>query len=172
MNFISKGTFDPNGSFTCADKVVGVKFGDILGDEQDFNSDFSRTSFDKTYFGCVFGQVFLDAFHTYVSSSGPDVLGKTVDACDEPLNNVSDDGCFSVNNCDCDISKSTADVSVTGEVPRDAFSETVLVDVPNVESSETPLETVVENEPKVNSYDTCVDETCVDETSTCSEIKT
>ena len=47
-----------------------------------------------TVSGCVFGQSFLNSFHSYVSSFGPDVLGKTVDACDEFLNNVCDDGCF------------------------------------------------------------------------------
>ncbi|MFS7919328.1 hypothetical protein Hanom_Chr03g00211451 [Helianthus anomalus] len=125
INLISKGTFDPNGSSTCADEVVEAKFGDILGDEQDFNSNFSKTYFNETDSGCVFRQAFLNSFHSYVSSSGPDVLGKTVDDCDELLNNVSDDGCFSrVNDCDCDVSNLTANVSVTGEVPQDAFSET------------------------------------------------
>ncbi|MFS7938263.1 hypothetical protein Hanom_Chr05g00437361 [Helianthus anomalus] len=59
MNFVSKGMFDPKNSFTCADKVVDSKCGDILGGEQVFNSDFSETSFHKTDSGCVFGQVFL-----------------------------------------------------------------------------------------------------------------
>ncbi|MFS7994716.1 hypothetical protein Hanom_Chr12g01109311 [Helianthus anomalus] len=190
MNFVSKGTFDPNSSFACADEVVDLKCEDTLRGEQVFNYDFSETSFDKTDSGCVFGQVFLDSFHTYVSSSGPDILGKTVDACSESLNNDSDDGCFSVNDCDYDISNSTVDVIVTGEVPQDTFSETtetssqenqecpdsssesVSMDVPNVESSGISLETVAESKPQVDSHDTCVDETCVDEISTCSEIKT
>ncbi|MFS7969189.1 hypothetical protein Hanom_Chr09g00806221 [Helianthus anomalus] len=175
MKFVSKGTFDPNSSFACVDEVVDLKCEDSLGGEQAFNSEFSKTSFDKTDSGCVFGQVFLDSFLAYVSSSGRDVLGKNVDA---------------FHACDCDISNSTADVSVTSEVPQDTFSETtetpsqenkecpdsssesVSVDILNVESSGTPLETVAESKSQVDSHDTCVEETCVDEISTCSEIKT
>ncbi|MFS7904828.1 hypothetical protein Hanom_Chr01g00040631 [Helianthus anomalus] len=33
-HFVSKGMFDPNSSFTCADKVVDSKCEDILGGEQ------------------------------------------------------------------------------------------------------------------------------------------
>ncbi|MFS8018183.1 hypothetical protein Hanom_Chr15g01389151 [Helianthus anomalus] len=71
INFVSKGTFDPNSSFACADEVEDLKCEVSLGGEQAFVSDFSKTSFDKTDSGCVFGQVFLDSFHAYVSSSGP-----------------------------------------------------------------------------------------------------
>ncbi|MFS7935433.1 hypothetical protein Hanom_Chr05g00403361 [Helianthus anomalus] len=96
INSVSKGTIDPNASSSCADEVTEVKCEDILGNEPDLTSDFSKNSINETESGCVFGQAFLNSFHSYVSSFGPDVLGKTVDACDEPLNNVSDDGCFSV----------------------------------------------------------------------------
>ncbi|MFS7936016.1 hypothetical protein Hanom_Chr05g00410441 [Helianthus anomalus] len=96
IQFVSKGVFDPNASSSRADEIIEVKFEDVLGNEQNLNSDFSKTSINETESGCVFGQVFLNSFHSYVSSSGPDVLGKTVDACDEQFNNVSDDGCFSV----------------------------------------------------------------------------
>ncbi|MFS7904720.1 hypothetical protein Hanom_Chr01g00039361 [Helianthus anomalus] len=118
------------------------------------------------------------------SKCGPNVLGKTDDGSVESLNNKSDGECFSVNACDCDISNLSVDDSVTGEVPQDTFSETtgtpqenqerpdsssesVSVGVPNVESSGTPLETVAESKSQVDSHDTCVDEI-----STCSKIKT
>ncbi|KAJ0542188.1 putative transcription factor interactor and regulator CCHC(Zn) family [Helianthus annuus] len=94
MNLVSKGTVDPNSSFACADEIVDLKCEDSLGGEQAFVSDFSKTSFDKTDSGCVFGQVYLDSFHAYVSSSGPNVLGKTDNVCVEPLNNKSGDECF------------------------------------------------------------------------------
>ncbi|MFS7980345.1 hypothetical protein Hanom_Chr10g00938351 [Helianthus anomalus] len=124
--FVSKGTFDPNASSSCADEVPEVRWGDMFGNEPPLDSDVSKPTFDKTDSGCVFGQSFLNSFHSYVSSSfGPDVLGKTVNACDETLNNVRDDGCFSVaKNCDSNVSNSSADDNVTGEVPQDAFSET------------------------------------------------
>ncbi|MFS7979182.1 hypothetical protein Hanom_Chr10g00924411 [Helianthus anomalus] len=193
MNFVSKGTFDPNSSFACADEIVDLKCEDSLGEEQAFVSDYSKTSFDKTDSGCVFGQVyffFFDSFHAYVSSSGPDVLGKTDNVCVDSLNNKSADECFSVNACDCDVSNSSVDDSVTGEVPQDTFSDTsetpsqenqecpdsssdsVLVEVPNGESSGTPLETVAESKSQEDLHDTCVEETCVDEVLVCSENKT
>ncbi|MFS7930582.1 hypothetical protein Hanom_Chr04g00345961 [Helianthus anomalus] len=189
MNFVSKGTVDPNNSFACADEIVDLKCEVSLGGEQAFVSDFSKTSFDKTDSDCVFGQVFLDSFHAYVSFGGPNVLGKTDNVYVEPLNNKSGDECFSVNACDYDVSNSLVEDSVIGEVPQDTFSDTtktpsqenqecpdsssdsVSMDVPNGESSGTPLETVAESKSQINSYDTCVEETCVDEMPMRSENK-
>ncbi|KAJ0468983.1 putative transcription factor interactor and regulator CCHC(Zn) family [Helianthus annuus] len=124
--FVSKGTFDPNSSSSCADKVPEVIWGDLFGSEQVLDTDSSKTSFDNTNSGCVFGQAFLNSFHSYVSSSfGPDVLGKTVNACDEPFENACDDECFTTaENCDSDVSDSQGENSVTNDVPRDTFSET------------------------------------------------
>ncbi|MFS7917094.1 hypothetical protein Hanom_Chr03g00185001 [Helianthus anomalus] len=42
INFVSKGTIDPNASSSRADEVNEVKFGDIHGDEPDSNSDFLK----------------------------------------------------------------------------------------------------------------------------------
>ncbi|KAJ0871822.1 hypothetical protein HanRHA438_Chr11g0516801 [Helianthus annuus] len=48
INFVSTSTIDPNASSSFADEVFEVKFGDVLGDEPDSNSDFSKSSF------CIF----------------------------------------------------------------------------------------------------------------------
>ncbi|MFS7996620.1 hypothetical protein Hanom_Chr12g01132031 [Helianthus anomalus] len=47
----------------------------------------------------------FNSFFGSVHSFGPDVLGKTVDACGEHLDSLHDDGSFSVNN-ECDVSNS------------------------------------------------------------------
>ncbi|KAJ0430204.1 putative transcription factor interactor and regulator CCHC(Zn) family [Helianthus annuus] len=124
--FVSKGTFDPNSSSSCADKVPEVIWGDVFGSEQVLESDSSKTSFDDTNSDCVFGQAFLNSFHSYVSSSfGPDVLGKTVNACDELFKTACDDDCFeTAESCDSDISDSLGENSVTNDVPQNTSSET------------------------------------------------
>ncbi|MFS7967308.1 hypothetical protein Hanom_Chr09g00784261 [Helianthus anomalus] len=87
IKFVSNGVFDTNALSSRADEVTEVTFEGVLGDEPYSNSDFSKNSINETDPGCVFGQNFLNSFHSYVSSFGPDVLGKTVDTYDEPLNN-------------------------------------------------------------------------------------
>ncbi|XP_022040372.1 uncharacterized protein LOC110942917 [Helianthus annuus] len=73
------------------------------------------------------------------------------------------------------VPKGTIDPNVSSSCADDSFEvkcgDVHGMDVPNVESSGTTLETVTESRPQVDSHDTCVDETCVDETSS-SEIKT
>ncbi|XP_022040550.1 uncharacterized protein LOC110943103 [Helianthus annuus] len=138
--FVSKGTFDPNASSSCADEVPEIRRGDMFGNEPDSNSNFSKNSINETASESVFGPNFFKSLF----------------------------GSFSVdNNCDSNVSNSSADDSVADVVPQDAF-----MDVPNVESSGTPLETVVESKSQEDSHDTYVEETCVDETSASLEIKT
>ncbi|MFS8002040.1 hypothetical protein Hanom_Chr13g01197441 [Helianthus anomalus] len=97
---------------------------------------------------------------------GPDVLGKTDDVSVESLNNKSGDECFSDT-----FSETTETASQENQECPNSSSESVLVDVPNVESSGTPLETVAESKSQVDSHDTYVEETCVDEISTYSQSK-
>ncbi|MFS7926054.1 hypothetical protein Hanom_Chr04g00292481 [Helianthus anomalus] len=103
------------------------------------------------------------SFSAYVSSCEPVVLGKTDGFCVDDLNNKCGD-CFSANACDANMFNVSACENATGKVPQDAFSETtettsqenqeypdsssesVSVGVPNVNSSGTPLETVLNNE--------------------------
>ncbi|MFS7979038.1 hypothetical protein Hanom_Chr10g00922671 [Helianthus anomalus] len=141
--FVSKGVIDANASSSRADEVI-----EVTGEDSLFGS---------------------------LSSFGPDVLGKTVNACDEHLDTMHDDGCFSVVN-DCDSSNVTATDSVTGEVPHDAFSEkietpfqeynkcadfsseSVSIEVPNVESSENTLNTEASSESPSNTPSSCDEE--------------
>ncbi|MFS7944808.1 putative transcription factor interactor and regulator CCHC(Zn) family [Helianthus anomalus] len=178
MNFVSKGNVDPNQSVACAEKV-DLKCEDTLGGEQALNYDLQKPCFDENNPDLVLGQNIFSMFLS-LASNRPDVLGKTDDGCVESVNINSGDEFSSVNNCECDGSNMSDDDSVAGEVPQDTFSETtettsqenqeypdpssesVSVGVPNVESSGTPLETV----------DTHVEETCVSEISTSSEIET
>ncbi|MFS7980327.1 putative transcription factor interactor and regulator CCHC(Zn) family [Helianthus anomalus] len=160
INFVSKGSVDPNTSSSCADKVSEVKCGDVLGSESVDRSNISENYFEQTESDIAFSRSLFASFSAYVSS------------------------------CVSDVSNPLVDESVTGEVPQDTFSEptetssqenqefcdssseSISVGIPDVESSGTPLETVAESKPQVDSHDTGVDETRVDETPTSSEIKT
>ncbi|MFS7932533.1 putative transcription factor interactor and regulator CCHC(Zn) family [Helianthus anomalus] len=179
VNFVSKGTFDPNVSSSCADEVPEVRCGDVLGSEPVVISNISEPYFEPysepTESDIAFSRSLFASFSAYISSSVSDVRGKTDDV---------------FNARDCDASNISVVGSVTGEVSQDTFSETtetssqenqeypdsssesVSVGVPNVESSGIPLETIAESKPQVDSHDTHVDETRVDETSTSFEIKT
>ncbi|KAJ0446497.1 putative transcription factor interactor and regulator CCHC(Zn) family [Helianthus annuus] len=190
LNFVYKGSIDPNVSSSCADEFSEVKCGDVHGSEPVVHSNISENYFGQTESDIAFGRSLFASFSAYVSSSEPVILGKTDDVCVESLNNKCGDDRFSVNACDCNVSNVSVDDSVTGEVPQDIFSETtetssqenqeypdsssesVSVGVPNVESSGTPLETVVEIEPELVSHDKCIDEMHIDETSTCSNTET
>ncbi|MFS7967199.1 hypothetical protein Hanom_Chr09g00783001 [Helianthus anomalus] len=163
VNFVSKGNADPNKSFTCVEEKVDLKCEDNLGGEQALNSDLPKNCFDETNPHLILGQSIFSMFLS-LASNGPGVLGKTDDGCVESVNIESSDEFSSVNDCECDVSNSSVDDSGTGEVPQDTFSETtettsqenqqypdsssesVLVGVPNVKSSGTPLEII----------DTCV----------------
>ncbi|MFS7980325.1 putative transcription factor interactor and regulator CCHC(Zn) family [Helianthus anomalus] len=160
INFVSKGSVDPNTSSSCADKASEVKCGDVLGSESVDRSNISENYFEQTESDIAFSRSLFASFSAYVSS------------------------------CVSDVSNPLVDESVTGEVPQDTFSEptetssqenqefcdssseSISVGIPDVESSGTPLETVAESKPQVDSHDTRVDETRVDETSTSFEIKT
>ena len=183
-----------NVSSSCADNSSEVKCGDVHGSEPVVISNVSEPYFEHysepTESDIAFTSSLFASFSAFVSSCEPAVLGKTDNVCVDDLNNKCGDDCFSANVCDPNVSNVSVHESVTGEVPQDAFSETtettsqenqeypdsssesVSVGVPNVESSGTPLETVDEIKPKSDSHDTCVDETHVDETSTCSKTET
>ncbi|KAJ0633684.1 putative transcription factor interactor and regulator CCHC(Zn) family [Helianthus annuus] len=188
LNFVSKGTIDPNFSSSSADNSPKVKCEDVHGSEPVIVSNITEPYFERysepTESDIAFTNSLFASFSAYVSPCELVVLGKTDDVCVDNLNNKCSDDCFSANVSDSNVS---VDDSVTDEVPQDKFSETtetpsqeysdsssesVSVGVPNVKSSGTPLETVAENKPQVDSHDTCVDETRVDEISTSSEIKT
>ncbi|XP_022007532.1 cell wall protein IFF7-like [Helianthus annuus] len=160
VNFVSKGTFDPNALSSYADKISEVKCGDVLGSEPVVHSSFFENYFEQTKSDIAFGRTLFESFCAYVSSGEPDAWGKT-----------ESDDCDSVNACDCNVSNVSVDDSVTGEVPHDTFSETT--ETSSQENQDgTPLETVDESKAKSDSHDTCVNETCVDEISTCSKIET
>ncbi|KAJ0587463.1 putative transcription factor interactor and regulator CCHC(Zn) family [Helianthus annuus] len=184
-----------------------VKCDDVHGSEPVIISNVSEPYFEPysepTESDIAFSRSLFASFSAYVSSCEPVVLGKTDNVCVDNLNNKCGDDCFSANVCDTNISNVSACENVTGEVPQDAFSETtettskenqecpdsseesVSVGVPNVESSGTPLETVVNSEsetvsekepetavnsePESASHDKCSEEMHIDETSSCSE---
>ncbi|KAJ0958119.1 putative RNA-directed DNA polymerase [Helianthus annuus] len=164
LNFVHKGTIDPNVSSSCADDSSEVKCDDVHRSEPVIISNVSEPYFEHysgpTESDIAFTSSLFASFSAYVSSS---------------------------NVCDPNISNVSACENLTGEVPQDAFSETtettsqenqeypdsssesVSVGVPNVESSGTPLETELNNEPETVLHDQCSEEMHIDETSSCSE---
>ncbi|MFS7991248.1 hypothetical protein Hanom_Chr12g01068551 [Helianthus anomalus] len=88
INFVSKGSIDPNTSSSCADKVSEVKCEDVLGSEPVVHTNISENYFEQTEADIAFGRSLFASFSAYVSSCEPDVLGKTANVCVEPLNNV------------------------------------------------------------------------------------
>ncbi|KAJ0853333.1 putative transcription factor interactor and regulator CCHC(Zn) family [Helianthus annuus] len=164
LNFVHKDTIDPNVSSSCADDSSEVKCDDVHGSEPVIISNVSEPYFEHysepTESDIAFTSSLFASFSTYVSSS---------------------------NVCDPNISNVSACENLTGEVPQDAFSETtettsqenqeypdsssesVSVGVPNVESSGTPLETELNNEPETVLHDQCSEEMHIDETSSRSE---
>ncbi|MFS7911272.1 hypothetical protein Hanom_Chr02g00116171 [Helianthus anomalus] len=76
MNFVSKGTVDPNSSFACADEIEDSKCEDTLGGEQALNYDLPKNCFDENNPDLVLAQNIFSMFLS-LASNGPDVLGKT-----------------------------------------------------------------------------------------------
>ncbi|MFS7930010.1 hypothetical protein Hanom_Chr04g00339121 [Helianthus anomalus] len=154
-NFVSKGMFDPNGSFVCADKVVDSKCEDILGGEQvsnsDFSSDFSNIflmklillmCWEKICFvrfvllrlvGLMFWAKLLMVRYLRIR------LVKPLKLLLKKIKNI-----------------------LIVLLNRFQWMSLML----------NLVETMTESRPQVDSRDTCVDETCVDEISTCSKIET
>ncbi|MFS7913377.1 hypothetical protein Hanom_Chr02g00141131 [Helianthus anomalus] len=119
----------------------------------------------------------FNLFFGYVSSFGPGVLGKTVNACDERLDTLHDDGCFSVEN-NYDASSSTANETVSADVSSngttdqncsDHSSESVSAKVSDDVSNGTTktisqkeqkisLKTEVASKPPSNTSSLCDDE--------------
>ncbi|KAJ0839390.1 putative transcription factor interactor and regulator CCHC(Zn) family [Helianthus annuus] len=101
LNFVPKGTIDPNVSLSCADDSSEVKCGDVHGSESVVISNVSEPYFEHysepTESDIAFTSSLFASFSAYVSSS---------------------------NACDTNISNVSACENVTGEVPQDTFSET------------------------------------------------
>ncbi|KAJ0606571.1 hypothetical protein HanHA89_Chr03g0086641 [Helianthus annuus] len=134
INFVSKGSIDPNTSSSCTDKVSEVKCGDVLGSEPVVHSNISENYFEQTESDIAFSRSLFESLSAYVSSSEPNVWGKTDDVCVESLNNKCGDDCFSVNARACDVSNVSVVDSVTGEVPQDTLGETT--ETPSQENQE------------------------------------
>ncbi|KAJ0743680.1 putative transcription factor interactor and regulator CCHC(Zn) family [Helianthus annuus] len=81
INFVSKGSIDPNSSSSCADKVFEVKCEDVLGSEPVVHTNISENYFEQTESDIAFGRSLFASFSAYVSSCERDVLGKTANVC-------------------------------------------------------------------------------------------
>ncbi|KAJ0508046.1 hypothetical protein HanIR_Chr11g0512981 [Helianthus annuus] len=62
INFVSKGSIEPNTSSSCADKVSEVKCGDVLGSEPVVHSNISENYFEQTESDIAFGRSLFASF--------------------------------------------------------------------------------------------------------------
>ncbi|KAJ0957590.1 putative transcription factor interactor and regulator CCHC(Zn) family [Helianthus annuus] len=80
VNFVSKGTFDPNASSSPADEVVEVKVENVVGDEQASDSDSSENLINEPNPYSILTFDFFKVFRSMINFR-PDDLGENVDAC-------------------------------------------------------------------------------------------
>ncbi|MFS7955752.1 putative transcription factor interactor and regulator CCHC(Zn) family [Helianthus anomalus] len=81
MNFVSKGTVDPNSSFACADEVVEVTVEKVAGEEQASESNAYENLINKANLDSITACDIFNSVFRSVINLRPDDLGENVDAC-------------------------------------------------------------------------------------------
>ncbi|KAJ0705177.1 putative transcription factor interactor and regulator CCHC(Zn) family [Helianthus annuus] len=81
MNFVSKGTVDPNSSAACADEIEDSKCEDSLGDEQASESDSFENSINEPNPDSILACSIFNSVFSSVFNFRPNGLGENVDAC-------------------------------------------------------------------------------------------
>ncbi|XP_035845426.1 uncharacterized protein LOC118491623 [Helianthus annuus] len=111
LNFVPKGTIDPNVSLSYADDSSEVKCGDVLGNEPDANSDFSKNSINETASESVFGpNFFTSLFGSFSIDNNSDVSCSTATEAEQTNESESED-----QQCS-DYSSETVSVNVPDNV--------------------------------------------------------
>ncbi|MFS7975402.1 putative transcription factor interactor and regulator CCHC(Zn) family [Helianthus anomalus] len=125
MNFVSKGTVDPNSSVACADEIEDSKCEDSIGDEQASESDsfeniINEPNPDSILACSIFNSVFSSVFNFR-----PNGLSENVDACvtaTESEDETNEPAEPSDSNCD---SSEVADYEKLESVDSSEFSSRV-----------------------------------------------
>ncbi|KAJ0716211.1 putative transcription factor interactor and regulator CCHC(Zn) family [Helianthus annuus] len=155
LNFVPKGTIDPNVSLSCADDSSEVKCGDVHGSEPvvisnvsepDANSDFSKNSINETASESVFGpNFFTSLFGSFSVDNNCDVSCSTETEAEQTNESESED-----QQCS-DYSSEIVSVNVLDNVScgtTETHSQT---------DQETSFKNKAASEPFSNTNGSCTD---------------